>query len=303
MSHQPIRTLLVEDNPADAHFLLRMFADGRRLIVSHAETLGDAIILLGQQRFDVALLDLNLPDSRGLATVHRLQENQADLPIIVMSGLGAADLGLAREAIREGAQDFIFKSDFDAPLVERSVHIAVERKRLELHRIRWARHDELTGLGNLMLLEEHFARAVVRAQRTGMALALMAIELDNIVELIEEHGGDFADQVVRAVARRLNRHLRRGDTLCRHRSRSFAVLVEGMTLPDDAELVANKLLTRFEAPFEIEGQPIQVRASIGIVHILPSHGDLPAMLEAAERAVQQASLAGGRRHEFGSFAA
>ncbi|NJK66314.1 MAG: response regulator [Microcoleus sp. CSU_2_2] len=122
-----IKILLVEDNPADADLLaelLEVSGDIQWELVS-VEFLHAAIAHLCKQPFDVVLLDLSLPDSRGLETLTRLREVAPDTAMVVMTGLD--DQGIALEAVRLGAQDYIVKGQITTQLLVRTIRYAIER--------------------------------------------------------------------------------------------------------------------------------------------------------------------------------
>lgn len=127
------RVLLVEDSPLDAKLvtLLLEAVQSPRFHVQHAERLGDAVVLLSQHDFDVALLDLMMPDCNGLEGLERLSADAPDLPIIVLTGV--TDEGVALEALRRGAEDYLVKDEATSDsLLVRSIRYSVERKRAEL---------------------------------------------------------------------------------------------------------------------------------------------------------------------------
>jgi serine phosphatase RsbU (regulator of sigma subunit) len=108
MASQPIRVLLVEDNPGDArliHWMLQP-TEGRFELVA-ADCLSAALGRLRAEPFCVVLLDLSLPDSQGLETFHTVSARFPRLPIVVLTGL--ADETTAIQAVQEGAQDYLVK--------------------------------------------------------------------------------------------------------------------------------------------------------------------------------------------------
>lgn len=123
---QPTRLLLIEDCPADALLIGGLLATG--FTVTHVTDLG-AGIKAAHGPFDIVLLDLFLPDSRGLDTFTQFHSLHAELPILVMSGLD--DEHFAESAVRDGAQDYLVKGQMDEVLLRRAVRYAMERKRVE----------------------------------------------------------------------------------------------------------------------------------------------------------------------------
>jgi PAS domain S-box-containing protein len=121
------RALLIEDNLADAHLfgeLLRE-AGAWRLQLTHVATLGAAIERLQAEDFDVALVDLSLPDASGIEAVVHLHASFPALPLVVVTGLD--DEATAARAVREGAQDYLVKGQTDGHLLLRAMRYATER--------------------------------------------------------------------------------------------------------------------------------------------------------------------------------
>jgi len=100
------RILLVEDNPADVRLVQETLASQStaKFKVVPADCLGAALERLRTERFDAVLLDMSLPDSRGMDTLSRMRRQTASVPIVVLSGL--ADETVAKKAVRAGAQDY-----------------------------------------------------------------------------------------------------------------------------------------------------------------------------------------------------
>ncbi len=130
MQDTPIQVLLVEDNPADARLIQVMLRNASAdFAIQHAKRLSATLKCLCHKEIDVILLDLRLPDSRGLGTFESVHERAPRVPIVVLSGLDDEDLAI--EAVRLGAQDYLIKGQVDRPLLVRALRYAVERKRIE----------------------------------------------------------------------------------------------------------------------------------------------------------------------------
>lgn len=97
--------------------------------VTHANCLADAVAHLGKAGIDAVLLDLALPDSQGLDTLRRLQATAPEVPVVVLSG--TLDRDLATAAVQAGAQDYLVKSEIHAPVVERVIRYAIDRRAAE----------------------------------------------------------------------------------------------------------------------------------------------------------------------------
>lgn len=129
-----IRVFLVEDNPADERLLtelLREFGGGQFIMCGVFRRLSEAIEgLESAGGVDVVLLDLSLPDCRGLETFSELAAAVPDQPVVILSGYD--DEQLAAEAVHQGAQDYLVKYELSGKLLVRSLHYAIERKRIEI---------------------------------------------------------------------------------------------------------------------------------------------------------------------------
>ncbi len=152
-----IKVLLVEDNPGDARLLREALAEmaDARFELTHVNRLSEALRRLEEDRFDIILLDLSLPDAHGLNTVVWAHGQVPHLPIVVLTGL--EDEKLAAETLRQGAQDYLVKGKVDGNLLERSIRYAIERKRAEeaiqqnLRRLRALREIERATTSTLDL--------------------------------------------------------------------------------------------------------------------------------------------------------
>lgn len=127
--------LLVEDDEAMADvieaYIVRESPEWRSgaADVEAVTSLSAGLERLADGAYDVVLLDLGLPETAGLQTLDRVVAARPDLPVVVLTGL--EDSEVAIRAIREGAQDFLVKSDIDGDRLWRAMRYAVERKRIE----------------------------------------------------------------------------------------------------------------------------------------------------------------------------
>jgi PAS domain S-box-containing protein len=153
----PLRVLLVEDNPADADLVREALAQGRTgADLVCVERVSEALERAREGAWDVVLLDLSLPDAQDLAGAHRLRVAFPQLPIIVLTSL--EDDRIAAGAVAEGAQDYLLKGQIEPSLLVRSIRYAIERQ----HYADRAR----------LLAEERAARlAAETAQRRALLLS------------------------------------------------------------------------------------------------------------------------------------
>jgi diguanylate cyclase (GGDEF)-like protein/PAS domain S-box-containing protein len=150
-----VRVLLVEDNAADAEATADALAFARspRCAVTHAARLDDARALLAGARFDVVLLDLGLPDTRGLEGVRELRAAAPETAIVVLSGMGSEAVAL--DALTNGAQDYLVKGQASDDALQRSIRFAIARREADVAQRRFAAIVESTDLMVLTVDIEH----------------------------------------------------------------------------------------------------------------------------------------------------
>lgn len=125
-----MRILLFEDNPGDARLVQEILSEiPDNFTVNVVERLELGLEFLASQDVDVVLLDLNLPDSRGLETLTKLQTQFSHVPVVIMTGSDDEALGV--RAVKLGAQDYLVKGQVDSRLLRRALKYAVERKQME----------------------------------------------------------------------------------------------------------------------------------------------------------------------------
>ena len=134
LSPERVRVLLIEDSPGDARLISALLEHaaplGLAVSLQHADSLTAGVEQLRAGGIDLILLDLGLPESRGLETVQRLRAHAPHLPtLIVMSGLD--DEEVAVQALQAGAQDYLVKGRVDAPALVRAMRYAIGRHQAE----------------------------------------------------------------------------------------------------------------------------------------------------------------------------
>lgn len=122
--------LLLEDNQGDARLIDYMLSsyDDPQFRITHVERLNLAKDALLEGNFEVALVDLTVPDSRGMATISAILEVAPDTPLVVLTGI--ADEKTGHDAVQKGAQDFLVKGEFDEQLLVRTISFAIFRQKM-----------------------------------------------------------------------------------------------------------------------------------------------------------------------------
>lgn len=158
-----------------------------------------------------------------------------------------------------------------------------------------ALHDSLTGLPNRNMLQEQLKASVTLAERDGNSLALMFLDLDRFKKINDTLGHHIGDSVLIEVARRLRSEMRTSDIVARLGGDEFVVMLPRIALPEDGDVVAQKLLDLFAEPLRVGPHELRVTPSIGLV-IYPAHGhDAITLMRHADLAMYQAKSHGRNR--------
>jgi diguanylate cyclase (GGDEF)-like protein/PAS domain S-box-containing protein len=151
-----------------------------------------------------------------------------------------------------------------------------------------ATHDALTGLPNRTLLFDALEKAIETARGNGSGLALMLMDLDRFKEVNDTFGHQFGDALLKQVAFRLQNQLRGEDVVARLGGDEFALVLPAAADANAIGVTARRILNTLEQQFVIEGQVLEVGASIGIA-IYPDHGtDARTLLRRADVAMYNA---------------
>lgn len=170
------------------------------------------------------------------------------------------------------------------------------KAKLELERI--ATTDQLTNLPNRRFLETELKRRINEAKRFGQKLAVMFIDLDFFKEINDTMGHNAGDCLLQSVAKRLQSHLRKYDTLSRFGGDEFVVILPNISDGMDAEGAARRIMAEFEHSFSLFEQNIFITASIGI-SVYPQDGESSdTLLKYSDAAMYVAKERGRNQYQF-----
>lgn len=165
-------------------------------------------------------------------------------------------------------------------------------KRTEAQLQFMAEHDALTELPNRRAAQEALSDSLGRARAQDGRLAVLFIDLDRFKSINDSLGHAVGDAVLREVAVRMRGRLRGEDVLARQGGDEFIVVLNALSEPEEARIVARGLLSRLREPFHVDGRELFLGASIGIAHF-PEHGDSPEdLVRFADVAMYEAKLGG-----------
>jgi diguanylate cyclase (GGDEF)-like protein/PAS domain S-box-containing protein len=158
-----------------------------------------------------------------------------------------------------------------------------------------ATHDALTGLPNRSLLSDRIRMAIAHARRTNQGFAVVALDLDGFKKVNDALGHPVGDALLQVAGGRLRATLRDVDTLARVGGDEFAAVLPGVLEEAEIQLIARRMISAMQLPFEIHGHTLYVSTSIGAA-IYPDHGDTEVKLLAhADTAMYRAKETGKAR--------
>jgi two-component system cell cycle response regulator len=285
---EPIKLLVVEDSFAQDGFSLQPVLSKpafTRFKLRQVDQLGEALLLLVQEDFDLILLDLFLPDSQGLDTFLQVYEHTPEIPVVVTTDRD--DKALAIEVIREGAQDCLVKSELeDGDHLERALLYAVERNRYRtvLHNL--SLRDELTGLlnrrGFLSLASQHLKIA----QRSGWKIMLLFADLDGLKTINDNFGHPEGDKALRGVAGILTKTFRGSDLLARLGGDEFITLALNVN-QRGVVAISNRLREKVR-DYNLQSHRYQISLSFGVAQFGPEDQlPLDEMITQVDKALYQ----------------
>jgi diguanylate cyclase (GGDEF)-like protein len=302
---KPARLLLVGDDPQAATSIVEMLWAVRPegLLVTQTMHVPDAVQELAEHGDSCVLLTLP-DDGDPLAPLRELTAAAPASAIIVVSDRGDEALGL--DALRAGAQDHVVRSELLPARLARTIRYAIERKRAEVRLTHQALADPLTELPNRLLFRDRLSVALDRSRRTGLAPAVMFLDVDSFKQVNDSLGHAAGDELLRVLSHRFRAMLRPMDTVARIGGDEFTFLFEGLTGKAEAVAIAQRIGEAASGPVAL-GAPqgdTDVTVSIGIAMLDDPAISLEQAVGDADAAMYRAKGLGGARAElFGGVTA
>ncbi|MEI6634411.1 MAG: GGDEF domain-containing response regulator [Chlamydiota bacterium] len=236
MKGTAIRVLLIEDEPEQAALIGEMLStDGstpaagygcdRAYALECAPRLSKGITRLASGGIDVVLLDLSLPDSKGLETYAKVHASSPDVPIVIVTSSDREEYAV--KALSKGAQDYIFKGTINREVFRRSIYYAIERNKLQMKLRAMSLEDELTGLNNRRGFYTLTAQQIKMERRMKRGMSLIFADIDDLKRINDNFGHYEGDRALAEFACILKRCFREADIIARIGGDEFAVLTTG----------------------------------------------------------------------------
>jgi diguanylate cyclase (GGDEF)-like protein len=279
------RILHIEDNAGDARLVQIYAAEDLSLDlkIEHVETIAQARDQLEQEQYDLLLLDLNLPASRGIDSLIQIMDFNRALPVIVLTALD--DRGLGVKAVKLGAQDFLLKGPGLEHNLSRAVRYAIERyKQLSLQR-ELSLRDELTALYNRRglnaLADQQFRLAIRRNEKLSLFLA----DVDGLKEINDRFGHQAGDDALRDIARAMKLTFRSSDILARVGGDEFVVIAVDTQGDVEAAILGRWRQTLADYLQETR-RPYSLSMSVGVVSAATAEEmDLDRLIDLADKSM------------------
>ncbi|MFC5435487.1 diguanylate cyclase domain-containing protein [Rhodanobacter umsongensis] len=164
--------------------------------------------------------------------------------------------------------------------------------------LRVSQRDALTGMPNRALILDRLDSAIAAARRHGTRFAVVFLDLDHFKPINDTLGHAGGDEVLQCVAQRLQSIVRDSDTVSRYGGDEFLVLLNDVSQPSDAALLAGKMLSALTAPIPVDDRLFHVSGSVGIT-LYPEDGEnATTLINRADAAMYRAKRAGGGSFEF-----
>lgn len=285
------RVLLVETDPDKRKHLIDLCAaqpDG--LDVEVCTRPRDAVARLVTGNFSACLLPNDLP------LLSEARRVSSDTLYLLIADTPSAELD--SHALSAGADDIIPRHRLDAEELARVLRHAMLRRQSGEKLAIQAKLDPLTGLGNRACLEEELDRMLLRGKRATCGFALLYIDLDYFKQINDSFGHGLGDLLLAVIANRLRRTMRKDDLIARIGGDEFVALLNDLHDPNDAALIASKIIHSLSEPITLNSHHLLISASVGIA-TYPAHGQSATeLLNHADQALYKAKANGRNGYSF-----
>lgn len=261
-----------------------------------ASRVDQALLHLSNGGINVVFIDLALRDADALSVLQAVTSSYPEIAIIIFCD--ERNETRAVETLRNGAQEYLVKGQFDAAALLRAVRCAVQRKHWEQHLVELSQYDQLTGLPNRMLFQDRLDQAYRDSARSKAILGILCIDLDRFKNINEALGHGVGDMLLQTVSTRLRACVRSVDTVARLGGDEFGVITTDIGSVAEAGQLARRIMNVMNEPFEYGGDNVHFTASIGITLHPIDEGDSAQLLKNAELALYRAKDNGRNAFQF-----
>jgi two-component system, cell cycle response regulator len=294
-----LNRVLVVDDDLDVAQLLRLLLENRGYSAKVCYGGGSALAALASEQFDLVFSDISMPGITGLELLARIREAGHDVGVILMTAFGSEQVAV--DALRQGADDYLRKpfgaGDLQAVLSRTTEHLELRRRnailqgQLAEYAARMEQRsltDELTGIPNRRGFDQSLARLVEAARSSRATYALLMIDVDHFKTVNDRYGHPLGDEMLRAIARTLQKRVRVTDVVARIGGEEFAVLLPRATAGDAMAVGETLRAAVKDCRVPSEAGDVHVTVSVGVAD--SASGD--QVLEDADAALYAAKNGG-----------
>lgn len=294
--------LLIEDSPSDAALFEHMIQNEapNEFEITHLETMEEYDALGKNKRFDIAMMDMNLPGLTGFEAVKILQQRASHTPIIILTGDDDEQQGLT--AAKMGVQDYLVKGVSNSEVIARAIRYSIQRKHFEEQISYLSRYDQLTGLINSDLFSMMGGQMLARAEKEKSFLAILYMDVDNFKDINDAFGHDTGNMLIIETASRISDILSdifgNDALLTRLGGDEFAVAIAYNEEQDNDYVVAAERINHaMNKRFHIGSHKILSSISIGVATYPKAGETIESLLKHAEVALYRAKDKGRRNYQ------
>lgn len=279
--------LIADDNEDFLALLTRRVEKMGHLVVAATDG-RKAIEALKNRKFDLLIIDLQMPDMSGLDVIKSTQKYAPDLTIIIITGHGSIENAV--EALRYRVFDYLTKPLESLKVFEITVYRALNQVHQEKENARllediqyMAEIDSLTGLYNRHRMNDELEKEIEYAKRLKHPLSLMMVDVDGMKRINDTLGHVVGDEVLSLVGHVLKTHTRTIDISFRYGGDEFLIINPGMT-GKEAKVVAARIIENIQ---NLKIEDVDILVSIGIAQWKETYHLAEDLVRAADHAMYQ----------------
>ena len=269
----------------------------RRYRLLRAKDLTQAIKVIAKGACDVVILNYYWGKVRiGEKFLKKARQANHEVPIIVLTE--KIEKNIDKEAIKMGASDYLTARDLNMRTLDKAIRYAIERSTIVDHLNHLAHHDFLTNLPNRVLFQDRLRQAIRFAERDKNHFTLMLIDLNNFKDINDNYGHDTGDKLLKEFSARLQRAVRRSDTVARVGGDEFTVILNNTGDHAQIESLADKIISEINPATQVNGYTLQIQCSIGIATYPIAGTDENLLQRNADMAMYRAKKTGTSSYVF-----
>ena len=282
----PKTFLLIESEAVGRDLAMRLERLFDGCAFSFVKTMEEALEALSQQSFNAAFIEIRLGEADSLHYLQGLHDSQVATPFVGI--VPRALWGMAQDVVRYGVVDLLERDGFDDFALRKAVLFACCRESNDRERFNAATRDPLTGLVNQEMLLDRLRMALRRAERDRGTVGLFYIDINGFKEINALYGKNAGDILLKRVAERMTRNVRRVDTVARVNSDEFAIVLEKPGGLPGCLSIAAGIREKIQKLYDVDGLSISLEISVGVGLFPEDERNFEDLLSLCRRRARQA---------------